>query len=178
MIWNSTCLGEQLWPEMNANVPVLFVSKYFKSGCPSLFNSNSALAHTLRGQTLSRCVGMLHSGLWTSCVSSPTSRLSPLHSYNNIQGLWHSEFRLIWPDVVTLSHNFQTGNHSVLKKSDTLCSEQPWDSGSILRESKRNPFVWRKQILQSRCACHKRVPSLRGISTILRYGSCGWQVWN
>lgn len=129
MIWKSAYFGEQLLPEMNANVPVLFVSKYFKSSCPSLFNSNSALAHvhthtnTLRGETLSRYLGVLYFGSQTSSVRSLTSRLF-LHPNRNNQGLRHSEFRLIWPeDLVMLSHNFQTGNHSVLKMSDTLCSE-------------------------------------------------------
>jgi hypothetical protein len=46
VIWSSACLEEQLLREMNANGLALFVSKYFKSACPSPFNSTSALAHT------------------------------------------------------------------------------------------------------------------------------------
>lgn len=80
--------------------------------------------HTRRGETWSSYLGMLYSGLWTSCVSSLTSSLVSLHPNKNTQGLGHSEFGLIWPgDLVILSYNFQSGNCPILKTSDTLCSE-------------------------------------------------------
>lgn len=61
--------------------------------------------HTLRGETLSRCLGMLYSGLWTSCISQLTSGMVSLHPYRNIHELGHSEYRVIWlGDLVTLSH--------------------------------------------------------------------------
>lgn len=76
--------------------------------------------HTLTGETLSRCLGMLYSGLWTSCISQLTSGMVSLHPYRNIQELGHSS--LEWFGQETWSHSV-TRNHSGLKKSDTLCSE-------------------------------------------------------